>query len=456
MTLEALLNNFPQLLMLCGLIALSGLISASETALFALSRQALHRLRQSDTPAARAVLRLRDHPSDLLATVLLANITVNILLYSMLGVTAVRLSPDSLLWTTVYGIGGFLVVLFGAEIIPKLLAFALSDRLAPLAAGPLRILEIITWPIRRLLGVTLVEPLTRVLGAAEPRPDALSPDDLQRLVEISLSEGQIGQRENALLHRLMELSELRVNSLLVPRVDVVAFNLDDDPEELVRLISHHRLLRVPVYEHTIDNIKGIVLAREFLLDREMPVSRLIRPVRFIPEQAGVEALLKHFRETRSKLALVVDEYGGLAGVVALEDVVEALVGELRAPEEHAEQPPLQRIDTNTYMADAGIDVTDFCRAFDLPVEETRINTLAGLIAEKLDRLPRTGDRLSIGPVQLAVARMRHHRVIHVRIELERAVPDNPDLAILLEQAQSHAAPRFESPGDGVPEGEEHG
>ncbi|MFQ5411898.1 MAG: CNNM domain-containing protein, partial [Phycisphaerae bacterium] len=242
MTLEALLNNFPQLLMLCGLIALSGLISASETALFALSRSALHRLRQSDTPAARTVLRLRDHPSDLLATVLLTNITVNILLYSMLGVTAVRLSPDSLLWTTVYGIGGFLVVLFGAEIIPKLLAFALSDRLAPLAAGPLRILEIITWPIRRLLGVTLVEPLTRVLGGAEPQPNALSPDDLQRLVEISLSEGQIGQRENVLLHRLMELSELRVNSLLVPRVDVVAFNLDNDPEELVRLISQHRLL----------------------------------------------------------------------------------------------------------------------------------------------------------------------------------------------------------------------
>ncbi|MFQ5411853.1 MAG: hemolysin family protein [Phycisphaerae bacterium] len=439
MTLEALLDNAPQLITLIALIALSGLISASETALFALSRHEINRLRQSGSPAARVVLRLRDHPSDLLSTVLLANIAVNILLYSMLGVTAVRLAPDSPFWTTVYAIGGFLMVLFGAEIIPKLLAFALCDRLAPLAAGPLRILEILTWPARRLLGVTLVEPLTRVLGTAEPRPTVLGPDDLQRLIEISQNEGQIGEHENILLHQLMELSELRVNSLLVPRVDVIAFNLDDDPEELVRLITQHRLLRIPVYQHSIDNIRGIVLAREFLLNRDKPISQLIRPAHFIPEQAAVEALLKHFRDSRSQLALVVDEYGGLAGVVALEDVVEALVGELRAPEEHAERPPLQRINAKTYLADAGIDVNDFCRAFDLPVEETRINTLAGLIAEKLDRL-------LIGHVNLTVARMRRRRVLRVRIELEQTVSDNPDLSILLEQARSSPPPKSKAPG----------
>ena len=434
---DLLLENIPRLIVLAVLIAASGLISASETALFALTRQQLNRFRRSKNPAAAIILRLRDRPTDLLSTVLLANIAINILLYSMLGITAVRLAGDSALLATLLGIAGFVIVLFGAEIIPKLVAFTFSESLAPVVALPLGALEVATFPVRRLLLVALVDPLTRLLGGGAASP-AVSADELQQLIDLSRREGLIDDGENVLLHQLVELSRLRVSALMIPRVDVVAFDLADEPNELLRLIKANRLLRIPVYEDNIDNIQGIVFAKEFLLHKDKPVRSLVRPTRFIPEQAGVEALLRHFRETGSQLALVVDEYGGLAGIVALEDVVETIVGELRGPEETADAP-LTPIDETTYLVDAGMDVNDFCRAFELPLEQTRINTVAGLIAEKLDRLPETGDEIQIGPARLRVLGVRRKRVLRAKLVLERPPEENPDLAILLRNSAADRA-----------------
>ncbi len=448
MTLETLLQQMPRIVALCGLTALSGLISASETALFTLTRQQLNRFRSSNRKAARTVLRLRQNPSDLLSTVLLANIAINILLYSMLGILVTRLAHGSAIWTASLGIAGFVLILFFAEIIPKLVAFSIAERLAPAAAMGLRLMEFVTAPVRRVLTLLIVEPLTRVLSPTET-PTAVTPDELQQLINISKRKGQIDARENVLLHQLMELSDLRVDALMTPRVDVVAFNMDSDPDELHQLIRQHRLLRIPAYEGNIDNIRGVIPAKEFLLHPNKPLARIVRPIPFIPEQARVEALLKHFRQTRSQLALVVDEYGGLAGIVALEDVVEAVVGELRAPKEHSEPPPLQQLDDTTYIADAGLEINDFRRAFELSDLQTPVNTLAGLIADRLDHLPHPGEAVRVEHAELTVLGMRRRRVLRVRVKLDVPIADNPDLAILLEHAQAADSHLTDSTEGGV-------
>ena len=144
MTLQLLIDNLPRLLTMAVLIALSGMISASETALFALTRHQLAQLRESPRRTAQLVLKLRDDPRSLLSTVLLANIAVNILLYAMLGVTVSRLSGGKAAWAVVLGAAGFIIVLIGAEIAPKLLALAARDRLAVLVADPLRIVKLVT------------------------------------------------------------------------------------------------------------------------------------------------------------------------------------------------------------------------------------------------------------------------------------------------------------------------
>lgn len=452
MTLETLLQQIPQIAVLCVLVALSGLVSASETALFTLTRQQLNRFRGLHTTASRFVLRLRENPGELLSTVLLANIAINILLYSMLGILVARLAQGSACWTALLGAAGFMFILFGAEIGPKLVAFSMAERFAPFAGLGLRVLEIVTAPIRVVLAITIVEPLTRVLSPATAPPPAVTPDELQQLIALSRKKGGIDARENVLLHRLMELSDLRVCALMTPRVDVVAFNIDGDPNDLHQLIRRHRFLRIPTYEGSIDNIRGVIPAKEFLLHPDKPLAEMVQPIQFIPEQARVEALLRHFRKTRSQLALVVDEYGGLAGIVALEDVVESIVGELRAPEEHSTPPPLRRLDAVTYVADGGLDVNDFRRAFELSSVETRVNTVAGMIADRLDHLPEPGEAVRVEHAELTVLGMRGRRVLRVHVKLDRPVGDNPTLAILLHLSHAAQSRPPESGATGEPEG----
>jgi putative hemolysin len=380
------------------------------------------------------VLQLREKPRALLSTILLSNIAVNTLLYSILAVTAAKLAGGSPLWTTAFGIIGFAIVLACGEIGPKLIALGASERLAPLVAAPVRLLEAVTLPIRWLLEGSIVEPLTRLICGSGPGRAAgshggtnIRAEDLQQLVRIGQMEGLIDERENAFLDRVMNLSDLRVSALMIPRVDVIAFNLAHDKSELLEIIKSSRLLRIPAYDGNIDNIKGVIRARDFLLNPETPLKQLIHPARFIPEQAGVEALLQHFRSTGSKSALVVDEYGGIAGIVAMEDVVEAIVGEFYTPGEASVPPNIHRINDTTFLVDGQLQVEEFRRAFDLPIEETRVNTVAGLIAETLDRIPQRGDQVVIGQAMLAVIAMKDRRIVRVRLTLEQPPRRTPEL-----------------------------
>ncbi len=417
---------------MAALICISGIISASETAVFSLTRQQVNRFRHSKRRGAATIIALRDHPTDLLSTVLLCNIAVNITLFSMLGILTGRIAEHSPLAATVLGVIGFLLVLVGAEIVPKLLALTWGEPLALLLAGPLRVMEIVTAPVRWLLTRLFVTPLTRVLSPA--RSEAIKTDDLQRLLSISQQQGLIDDRENVLLHQLMDLATLRVSSVMTPRVDVVAFNLRQPKKALRALIRRHRLQRIPVFRDHIDNIVGIITAKALFLNPDSKLESLVSKPGFVPEQATCEALLRHFRQTHTQMALVVDEYGGLAGVVSMEDLAEAIVGELRAPEEREDLPPIRRIDDVTYTADANLNVHDFCRAFELPDEQTRIDTLGGLVAQALDRLPMTGDEIRIHHARLTVVHMRNRRVMRVRVTLDRPIAETPELNVLLAQS----------------------
>lgn len=433
MTQQDLFYIIRQTLSIALLIIVSGTVSAGETALFALSRRQLKRFRQSPRWIDHLVLRLRESPEALITTVLLANSFVNILLFSILAVITNRVAGYSHAAATVIGTLSFLLVLFATEILPKLFAFALRERLAPMAALPIRLLEFATWPLRAILRRTLTEPLTRIFSGGEGSDPEVRPDELQNLVNICQTEGLIDARENALLHRVMDLADMRVSELMIPRVDVVAFDLAESREQLIQLFQKNRLLRIPAYDGQIDNIRGLISAKDCLLNPDLAPAALVQPVPFIPEQARVEALLQHFRSTATKLAIVVDEYGGLAGIVALEDIVEAIIGELRAADEPATPPSLQQLTPTTYLVNASLDVADFCRAFDLPEEESRVNTVGGMIAERLDRVPHQGDRVELAIGHLEVVSVRKHRILQARLNLKTPAVNSPDLLRLLDQ-----------------------
>ncbi len=204
MKLSLVVDNLDRLIALACLVALSGMISASETALFALTRQQLARFRQSGRRSARTVLRLREDPRGLLSTVLLANIAVNILLYSMLAVTVQHLSGGLTRWAIGLGIAGFVIALVGAEIAPKLIALSAAEWLAPLVAEPVRVIKIATAFIRWTLERSFVEPLTRLVSGTADLKSAVGAEELQELVGFGRKEGLINDDENAMLHRVIQ------------------------------------------------------------------------------------------------------------------------------------------------------------------------------------------------------------------------------------------------------------
>ena len=439
--IDRLIENLPAFALIGTLIVASSMASASETALFALTRKQLSDLAALNTVSARKVAQLRANPRGLLSTLLLTNTAINMLLYSVLGVTTVRVSGGSTAVATAIGIGGFVVTVFGAEILPKQIALTLSVKLSLMIAPVIRGLVIATSPLRWLLENVFVEPLVRLVGGTTQSGSSLAAEELQELVSICEDGGLIDDRENRIIHHVVELSETRVSALMVPRVDFSAFNVAHDRRDLDKLFKTARLLRMPVYEGTIDNIIGTVAARDTFLNPDKPIRELLKPVQFVPEQAGAESVLQHFRRTGTQMAIVVDEYGGLAGVIAMEDIVEAIVGNLSAPDETGDEPRLVRLGPDTFTVDAAMDIDDFRRAFELPIEDTRFDTVGGLIVESFGRLPEPGDEVTIGHVVLRVMVMRKRRVFRAMVTLLKPTQENADLSLLLaaaDDAQSTA------------------
>ncbi len=194
----------------------------------------------------------------------------------------------------------------------------------------------VLWPISRAVDIGVMRPVHRLVGERKDEA-AFSTEELGELLEMSEKQGVIDVSENELLQEVVRIAELKVRDVMTPRVDVVAFNVKESPEKLVELFRKCNLAKMRVYEGQIDHLLGMVYAKTVFLEegigghgdfKRLDVRKMVQPVRFVPEQQTLDRLLHHFRQTKTQLAVVVDEFGGMVGVVALEDVVEQMVGEI--------------------------------------------------------------------------------------------------------------------------------
>ena len=220
-----------------------------------------------------------------------------------------------------------LVTLFG-ELVPKGTAIVLRTRMALWGMPAVRVAQVVLSPLSTVLKFVLVEPMTRLLVGGRRPDEYVTTEELRELVEMAERHRIIDADENAMLGEVVQLGGLKVRDIMVHRVDMVAFELYDDPDELKRILRQRRLERLVIYEGSIDHVVGQVFTKEVFLDPAKPVKELLRPIRFVPELITLTQLLYHFRGTKSELAVVVDEYGGVIGLVTLDAIAEQIVGEL--------------------------------------------------------------------------------------------------------------------------------
>lgn len=397
MNLELLLS-----LLMVPLLVGSAFFSGSETALFGLGENERIRLRRGGALAGRAVDRLLAEPRMLLITLLLGNVTINTLYFVVSSVLLLRVhgrTVASVPLEAAVAMGTLLALILFGEIVPKLAGTSRRLEVVAVVAPPMLVVHRVLAPIRLAMARFVIDPLAR-LTAPRAAPPRLSGEELTALLDHSAREGSIDSQEQSLLGDVLRLRRLRVRDIQVPRVRVAAVAISATFEEVREVAARERLTRLPVHAGDLDRIVGILPIKRYLAaEGRLDIRGSLVPPLFVPEIASVESLLVHFRGSGSTLAISVDEFGGTAGVVAIEDVVETLVGDIPAPGELVLPPP-RRLDSESWQVHGGMSVHAWADLFGAPLGSRWAATIGGLMMERLGRTVEVGDRVGLGNVEL--------------------------------------------------------
>ncbi|MBX3374636.1 MAG: HlyC/CorC family transporter [Phycisphaeraceae bacterium] len=399
------------LLLLPLAVAVSGTISASETVLFGLSDAQRLSIRARQSLGARAVDALLAHPASLLISILLANTTVNVLYFVLSSVLLIHSTAQA--WVRGSIAVGFLVlIVLGGEIGPKILGDVLRERLAVILAPPILAWHRAITPAREVIHAWIIQPLARLIMPVSPSGTTAG-RDLHSLVELTEKEGLLDEAERALLLELMALRQRRVREVMTPRVDMPAIPLTASRRDIRHAVERHHSALLPVFDGNVDHIVGIVNAKRLLLARApIPLTdpRVMTRAVFVPEVATLEQLLEFFRLKSTRAAVVVDEYGGTAGIVHVEDIVKDVIGSPRGSTDDPIEGP-QLVSLGVYRVPGDFAVHDFMALFSLdPIAGATAATVSGLIVDRLGRAPRAGDRITVHGLLLEVERVGRNRV----------------------------------------------
>ena len=400
------------------LLAGSAFFSGSETALFSLSGGQLHRLARSGR-SGRIVASLTRQPRQLLNALLLGNLIINVA-YTAIAATIVFDLDRSRLpaWSAPLGsVVALVVLILVGEVAPKIIALSATRRWALLCGAMVAAYKRAAGPVLWVIQQVAIGPITRVISPGRRRGGEISAGELGDVLDLAARQGTIDRDAGAMLQEIVELTGLRTCDIMVPRVDMIAGDIATPRAGLIQTFKDTHLTRLPVYDGDVDNVVGIIVARALLLSPRKPLRELLRPVTFVPEAASVERLLVGFRANSTKLAIVVDEYGGTAGLVTLEDVLEEIVGEMPDPREITSEPAVREIGEGLYVLDGNLPIHEWADAFEIDLRRQRITTVGGFVTWLLGRIPRLGDTATYRNLHFTVESLHRRRIGRLRLQL---------------------------------------
>jgi putative hemolysin len=400
-------QNLGRILAMLVLLACSAFFAGSETAFFSLTRRQIKQFSASSHRLEKLVASLLRNPGHLLNCLLLGNMTVNVLYFAVSSILVLH-AGHAWGWGagTALAFATFLLLVLFGEILPKSFVYLNARPLAVAAVVPVFFIVQVLGPIALFFRIVFLEPVLR-LSFGHARQGVMTLAEFRSLVELSRRRGLLTPHENRLLAEVVDLGLLKVRHVMRPRVDMIACNAANAPDAVRKLMLAHRLTKIPVYVRNVDNVVGLVHLRDLFLRPGVSLDQLKQPVHFVPEQKTVESLLEFFRKTGIDTAAVVDEYGGIAGIVQLEDIAEELVGRMDAA---AGVEPIQQLGPFQYRLAGDLPIHDWADALGIDIGETRQSTIGGMVTTLLGRMPRKGDIVSLGNLKFTVERVRKHRI----------------------------------------------
>lgn len=424
---------FSQIAVLVVLILLNAYFAASEIAFISLNDAKIEKQAKEGNKKAKQIYKMLKNPSKFLATIQI-DITLAGFLSSAFASDAFadKLAPmlNNLLpmlgtdtWRTISIILitillSFFTLVFG-ELVPKRLAMKYYEKVSFGTIGVIRGISFITAPFVKLLTFS-TNVISKIFGVKENEEEIVTEEEIKMMIDEGEEKGTIDQEEKELLNNVFEFNDTTASEIMTPRIDIFALKISQDLYEVLDELDDYKYSRIPVYEDTIDNIKGIILIKDILKDlrdkKKINIKKLIKEVHFVPESVPIDKLFRQLQRNKMQMAIVIDEYGGTAGLVTMEDILEELVGNI-FDEHDEEELEYELIDENTYMVNGNISIGDLEKIIGIEISDGDYETLSGYLLGKLEELPPEGEETIIedGKLTYKIEEYEDKRIKRVKI-----------------------------------------
>ncbi len=404
------------------LILFSAFFSGSEAAFFSLSKE---RLKENLTKRSIRVTSILKKPKHLLGTILVGNTIVTVAAVSVIVLLTLdlceyfQLTRKTAILTEVV-IVSFVLLLF-SELIPKIIAVKNPNKFAETVSLPMSFFNLILFPVNRLF--SRFPTLFSGIIATRVKKNFLSKEEFKTLIEFSEERGTLEEDEKEMIRSIFEFSKTTVREIMVPRIDMVCVEKGTPLEKLIGLIHQKGHTRIPLYDEKVDNILGIIHAKGLLpfinnKKGKADLVSLARPALFVPESKRLDELLNEIQAEKQHMAIVVDGYGGTAGLITLEDIIEEIVGEIQ-DEYDKEKPLVKKIDETHYLIDAKIDTDELNEELDLDLPQNKsYESLGGLIFELIGSVPEVKQEIEYGSYRFIIEKIDKNRIVQVLLVKE--------------------------------------
>lgn len=407
-----------QIVVLLILLLLSGFFSSAETSLVAVSKIRIRTLADEGNKRAKTLMKLFAQDAKMLSAILIGNNLVNTYAASIASMIAMSFGGGTAVSIATFIIT-FLILVFG-EITPKTIATQNAEKLA-LIYGPIilflmKILTPVIWFINLFSACIL-----KIFGVNKKSGPSMTESELRTIVDVSHEEGVIEEDEKEMINNVFDLGDAIAKDVMVPRVYVVMADVNTSYEELLQLFRKEQFTRIPIYEGNVDNIIGLINMKDLLLYEDLEhfdIRKILRKPYFTVENKNVSDLLMEMKKSTFNLAIVLDEYGEVAGIVTVEDIVEEIVGEVQDEYDAHETENIKKIDDHTYDIKGFINLHDLNDELDLSLDSEDFDSIGGLIIDRLGRLPQLNDQVVLeNGIILQVKKIDKNRIEEVRLIL---------------------------------------
>ena len=434
---------FTQIIVLIILILLNAYFAATEIAFISLNDAKIEKNANEGNKKAKQILKMLKTPSKFLATIQIG-ITLAGFLSSAFASDAFadKLAPIlnnlipsislevwrgiSILLITI--ILSFFTLVFG-ELVPKRLAMKYYEKISYATIGVIRAISIITAPFVKLLTFS-TNIVSKLFGVGEAEEEVVTEEEIKMMIAEGEEKGTIERGEKQLLNNVFEFNDIIVSEIMTPRTDMYAIDINKNLREMLDEIDEFKYSRIPVYNESIDDIEGVLFVKDILKplkdNEEIDIRKIMREPYFIPESKDIDELFKEMQQNKVQMAIVIDEYGGTAGLITMEDIIEELVGNI-FDEYDEEELDIKKIDENTYIVNGMITSYELKKIFDVELPEGDYETLSGYLLDKLGRIPEEDEHPVIEDENLTyrVEEIEDRRIKYVKVcrNMEEQVND---------------------------------